>query len=281
MSKKALVIQGGGFKTAFTAGVLDAFIVSNHNPFDIYAGVSGGANALSYFLSGRYKSCIESIHVLLDDPRFINYKQLFTSGLFMNLDFFEEIAATLVPLDLETIFNNHGDKKIGIVATNRISGKPEYLAPTAENWVSCLIASCAVPFITKAKHEINGFECMDGSWSDPIPVRLAVDQGATDITVIRTSFLYMKEKQSLPNYFGEKYFKNNPALAQIFSRMHLQYNDSIDFMLDPPEGIKIRQIAPFQKLKTGNYTNSKVALEMDYRYGLEMGLDFLKKKQIN
>lgn len=281
MSKKALVIQGGGFKTAFTAGVLDAFIVSNHNPFEIYAGVSGGANALSYFLAGRYKSCIKSIHVLLDDPRFINYKQLFTTGLFMNLDFFEEIASTLVPLDLDAIFNNHSDKKIGIVATNRNSGKPEYLAPTTENWVSCLIASCAVPFVTKAKHEINGFECMDGSWSDPIPVRWAVEQGATDITVIRTSFLDVKEKQSLPNYFGEKYFKKNPALAQIFSKMHLQYNDAIDFMLNPPEDVKIRQIAPSLKLKTGSYTNSKMALELDYRYGLEMGLDFLRKQLIH
>jgi predicted patatin/cPLA2 family phospholipase len=277
MSKKALVIQGGGFKTAFTSGVLDAFIAQNYNPFDVYVGVSGGANALTYFLNGEYKKCIQSIHVLLEDPKFINYKQLFTSGVFMNVDFFEEIAQEIVPLNMSAIFENHGHKSIGIVATNRNTGKPEYLTPTAENWVSCLIASCAIPFVTKAKHEINGHECMDGSWSDPLPVQWAVEQGATDILVIRTSFADLKEKQSLPNFLGEKYFKNHPGLTTIFSNQHVKFNESIDFILNPPTGIKIQQIAPEQKLKTGGYTNSKVALELDYRYGLEKGLDFLSK----
>ncbi len=277
MSKKALVIQGGGFKTAFSSGVLDAFIAKNYNPFDIYVGVSGGANALTYFLNGEYKKCIQSIHVLLEDPKFINYKQLFTSGVFMNVDFFEEIAQEIVPLNMRAIFENHGNKSIGIVATNRNTGKPEYLTPTAENWVSCLIASCAIPFVTKAKHEIDGNEYMDGSWSDPLPVQWAGDQGATDILVIRTSFADLKEKQSLPNFLGEKYFKNHPGLTKIFSNQHVKFNESIDFILNPPSGIKIQQIAPEQKLKTGGYTNSKVALELDYRYGLEMGLDFLSK----
>lgn len=275
MSKKALVIQGGGFKTAFTSGVLDAFIAQNYNPFAVYVGVSGGANALTYFLNGEYKKCIQSIHVLLEDPKFINYKQLFTSGVFMNVDFFEEIAKEIVPLNMHEIFKNHGHKSIGIVATNRNTGKPEYLTPTAENWVSCLIASCAIPFVTKAKHEINGHECMDGSWSDPLPVQWAFDQGATDILVIRTSFADLKEKQSLPNFFGEKYFKNHPGLRTIFSNQHVKFNESIDYILNPPKGIKIQQIAPVQKLKTGGYTNSKVALELDYRYGLEKGIDFL------
>ena len=38
MSKIALVIEGG-FKSVFSAGVLDAFIINNFNPFDIYLGV--------------------------------------------------------------------------------------------------------------------------------------------------------------------------------------------------------------------------------------------------
>lgn len=280
MSKKALVVQGGGFKTAFTAGVLDAFIACGHDPFDIYAGVSGGANAMSYFLSNQYKNCIQSIHVLLEDPKFMNYRQFFRSGVFMNVDFFEEIAREIVRLDLDTIFSKK-DKTIGIIATNRISGRPEYLRPTAENWVSCLIASCAVPFVTKAKHIVNGQEYMDGGWSDPIPVKWVIGQGATDITVIRTSFANAKETQSLPNYFGEVYHKKNPGLKTIFSNSHRVFNEAIDFIMDPPEGITIRQLAPEKKLKTGYYTNSKNALELDYRYGLEVGMDYLRNEHNN
>ena len=272
---KTLIIQGGGFRTAFTAGVLDAFLSQDYDPFDMYIGVSGGANALSYYLGNQYKYCIRSIHVLLEDPKFMNYKQFLGTRVLMNVDFFEEIAEEIVKLDLPSIFEHHANKKIFIVSTDRKSGEPAYFEPTKDNWVQCLIASCAIPFVTKAKHTVNGLECMDGAWSDPLPVQWAIDQGATDIVVIRTSHSNAKEKQSLPDYFGEKYYKNHPGLARIFSKSHLRFNRSMDLILDPPEGIRIEQIQPVQKLKTGGYTNSKAALELDYRQGLEVGLDYL------
>jgi predicted patatin/cPLA2 family phospholipase len=272
---KTLIIQGGGFRTAFTAGVLDTFIAQQHDPFDQYIGVSGGANAMSYFLGRQYKDCIRSIHVLLEDPKFMNYKQFLGTSVLMNVDFFEEIASEIVKLDLPTIFEQHSNKKISIVATDRITGEPAYFFPTPDNWVHCLIASCAIPFVTKAKHSLEGRECMDGAWSDPLPVQWAIDQGATDIVVLRTSHSNTKEKKSLPDYFGEKYYKNHPGLKQIFSKSHLRFNSSLDLILNPPEGINIEQIQPVQKLKTGGYTNSKTSLEMDYRQGLEVGLDYL------
>lgn len=276
MPQKALVIQGGGFKTAFTAGVLDAFIVCGYDPFDVYAGVSGGANALSYFLANHYKKCIQSIYVLLEDPRFMGYKQFLRSGNFMDLDFFEEIAREIVQLDLDNILLRHRHKTIGIVATDRNTGEPVYLRPKAENWISCCIASCALPFITKAVHTIDGQPFMDGSWSDPLPVKWAVEQGAKEVILVRTSSVFA-EKQALHDYFGQVYYKKqDPIRAAIFSQSHIRFNESIDFIMNPPEGVCVHQIAPMKKLKTGVYTNSKAALEADYRYGLETGLDFVK-----
>jgi predicted patatin/cPLA2 family phospholipase len=275
--KRALIIQGGGFKTAFSAGVLDAFLATEHDPFDIYAGVSGGANALSYFLAGQYKSCIESIHVLLDDPKFINYKQLLNSRILMNVDFFEEIAEDIVRLELDTLFHRHATKTIGIVATNRRSGDPVYLTPTKEDWLSCLIASCSIPFVTKAKHSLYGHELMDGAWGDPLPVQWTIDQGATEITIVRTSPIETREKQSIPDYFGEVYYQKHPGLKKIFSNSHKRFNAAVDLIGSPPAGVIIRQVAPQHKLKAGVYTNSKNALEIDYRYGLEVGLDFLNR----
>ena len=53
-NKKVLILEGGGFKTSFSAGVMDAFQMQSHNPFDTYIGVSGGCIAISYFLSKKY-----------------------------------------------------------------------------------------------------------------------------------------------------------------------------------------------------------------------------------
>ena len=54
--KISLVIEGGGFKSVFSAGVLDAFLINQFNPFDIYIGVSSGAMCLSYYLANQYKA---------------------------------------------------------------------------------------------------------------------------------------------------------------------------------------------------------------------------------
>ena len=52
--KKVLILEGGGFKTSFTGGVLDAFRSVSFDPFQSYIGVSGGSIAISYFLSNKY-----------------------------------------------------------------------------------------------------------------------------------------------------------------------------------------------------------------------------------
>ena len=54
--KIALVIEGGGFKSVFSAGVLDAFLINKFQPFDIYIGVSSGAMCLSYYVANQYKA---------------------------------------------------------------------------------------------------------------------------------------------------------------------------------------------------------------------------------
>jgi len=47
----AIVAEGGGQRGIFTAGVLDAFLEKQFNPFELGLGVSAGAqNLLSYFI---------------------------------------------------------------------------------------------------------------------------------------------------------------------------------------------------------------------------------------
>ena len=53
-----LIVQGGSLRSVFSAGVLDAFNILQFNPFDYYAGVSGGAMSLSYFLSGQNRELL-------------------------------------------------------------------------------------------------------------------------------------------------------------------------------------------------------------------------------
>ena len=48
--KTALVAQGGGQRGIFTAGVLDAFLLSDFDPFNTYYGTSAGALNLCAYI---------------------------------------------------------------------------------------------------------------------------------------------------------------------------------------------------------------------------------------
>ena len=51
--KTALVVEGGGMRGIFAAGILHAFGKENFDPFDLYIGVSAGGCHLASHLAGQ------------------------------------------------------------------------------------------------------------------------------------------------------------------------------------------------------------------------------------
>lgn len=275
--KRALIIQGGGFRTAFSAGVLDSFLKNKHNPFEIYAAVSGGAIAASYYIANQPKHCFDAICFLSANKRFLSLSRMLSSKAVMDVEIFYDISNKFMPFDFTTAEKNLIKKKLAIVVTNKKNGHPFYHHPTTANWQDAIIASCSLPFITKGKHQIDNEEFMDGAWSDPLPVEWVVNQGAKEITIVRTAPANEKIGKSWLDLFGEFYYRKNSDLKKAFTKNHEKYNRSIDFINDPPKGITIRQVSPEKELKAGLYTNTRSLIEEDYRYGLKCGDEFCKK----
>jgi predicted patatin/cPLA2 family phospholipase len=273
-NKKVLILEGGGFKTSFSAGVMDAFQMQAHNPFDSYIGVSGGCIAISYFLSKRYGYFYQCMRTLCQDERFVKYSKAFTDGL-MNLDFFYDIAYKEFPFDFETAMRSLKGKEYYIVLTNSSNGATEYHQPTLENWVDMTIAASTVPMLTKGKHVVNGIHYSDGGISDPVPVKWAVENGATDIVLIRTTHHDFKPSRLRPEYFASKFIRANQKIKDDVENFQNKIKESIDYIDALPEHIKVDQIAPKVVLNSNIFTNSVKNIELDYRTGLEAGLNYI------
>jgi predicted patatin/cPLA2 family phospholipase len=278
MKNSCLIVEGGGFKTGFTAGVLDAFMSAGYNPFQKYIGVSGGSVAVSYYLSEQYRLCISAIKLLALDEHFINFKRTLGKQGYMDIDFLAKVAEEKVPFDLEKAINKSEKFDINFVATNRENGHAEYLRPNQETWIDSVIASSTLPFVTKGKHNIKGVEYFDGGWSDPLPVKYAYEQGAREILVLRTWPKGQRSSQSWIDYFGSVYFKDSPHLKAVFSDCHKIYNEAVDFIENPPSDLIIEEIAPKNLLKSGTYSHSSKTIMNDYRYGLDKGLFYINEK---
>lgn len=274
--KKVLIVQGGGFRTAFTAGILDAFLALNYNPFDGYIGVSGGSIALSYFIGEQYGDCHKAMQFLASDPEFVKFTRLMSAKGYMNIDYLETVAKNHVPFDLKTAMKNREGKDVIFVATNRSTGKAEYLNPSVDDWIDIVIASSTLPFVTKGSHLVHDLELMDGGWSDPLPAQWAVSQGADDLLVLRTAPKEQKLVQTWPDYLGSIFFRSNEALSECFANNHKIYNASVDYMNHPPDGVNIQQISPEDSLKCSTYSYTKEGILHDYRYGFHLGVEFVK-----
>lgn len=276
MGYDCLIVEGGGFKTAFTAGVLDAFITAGYFPFKGLIGISGGSVALSYFLSGQYRYCIRAMRTLAKDKQFADYKRAFREKGYLDIDYIATVASEKVPFNVIEAVHRSQDLHVSFVATDRIKGKPAYIQPNKEQWIQSVIASSTLPFATKGKHLLDGQPYFDGGWSDPLPVKWAYNHGYKKILVLRTRPKSIKIKQSWADYFGSKYFSDMPELSKIFESAFETYNEAIDFISEPPEDLIVTQIDPKRMLNSGVYSYSKKTLMLDYRYGLDKGITHLQ-----
>jgi len=278
----ALVIEGGGFKSVFSAGVLDSFLINGFNPFDIYIGVSSGAMSLSYYIGGQYKSYFSLSKEVCVDERFLSYTHAFSEQGYMDLKFLAKYAKEKNPLKLENIKASMVNKQFYVVATNLDDGKAVYLEPNKQNIYRCLRATSSLPFFTKGVCKINGKELMDGAWSDPIPVKSAADFGANKIIVIRPHPLgYKINGLSYLGLLAGYWWKNNTEMRDVFLKEHNHYNEAVDFLKKKHKDLEILQICPENILSSSVVGTTKENLTQDYHCGLEMGMDFLNANHLN
>ncbi len=274
--KTALVIEGGGFKSVFSAGVLDAFLINKFNPFDIYIGVSSGAMALSYYITGQYKIYFSFSKEVSVNTEFLSYTHALSDQGYMDLKFLTEYANKNKPLELQKMKEYTEYKQFYIVGTNLDNGEAVYLKPTKQNAYNCLRATSSLPFFTKGKCQINGVDLMDGAWADPIPAKSAANFGANKIIVIRPHPLgYKMNGLSYLGLLAGYWWKNNPKVSDNFFNEHNNYSEAVDFLTKKHKNIEILQICPDNFLKSGVVGTSKEDLTQDYHCGLEKGMDFL------
>ena len=278
MKYDALVLEGGSLKCAFTAGILDVFLDSDFPDFNYYYGVSSGSMAMAYYMAKQRKNFIKVTRALVENPEFLSYKNTFSNNGLMNLDFLKEYVHDKYTFDEATANKTSLGKKVVIVATDYKTGKPQYLEPSEGNWINYIMASATLPIITKGRTNVDGNWMFDGGFSDSIPIKKAIADGAKNILVIRTRPADLKIEKSYLSLMGEYWNYDNDNLSNLFGRGYKHYNKCVDFLNGPkPSGVNWEQIAPPTELRSYGYYLHVQDVDADYRLGLEMGLDFLSR----
>ena len=184
--KLGLVIEGGGMKCAYTAGILDRMMDDGIQPAYVI-GVSAGAACGASFVAGQRDRNRRFFVDHVTDPDYMGWTAFrHSGGNFFNLEYiYQDMTGRegKDPLDFDAIMRS--DTELWAVATDAQTGRAHYfskydISPTD---FSVFMATCAIPVACRPV-EIGGRYYYDGGCSDQLPVRKALEEGCDKVIVI-------------------------------------------------------------------------------------------------
>ncbi|WP_394144342.1 patatin-like phospholipase family protein [Vibrio atypicus] len=185
--KNALVAQGGGQRGIFTSGVLDAFLLSNFDPFHSFYGTSAGAMNLCAFLCRQRGIGKSFILDLTTSSEFFHLFSYIRRRQYLGLDWaLDKISDYPYRLDIDMGRRILADREAYAAVTDVPRLIDQYLPMLQDDWKKVLVATCAIPRLYNESVEFEHGVYVDGGVSASIPVQEAWRKEARCIVVIRT-----------------------------------------------------------------------------------------------
>jgi len=274
-NKIALIVEGGGSRGVFSFGVIDSFIKSSYNPFDIHLGVSNGAVVQLWYLLKVSDYNLDKM-LFSASKNYVRYSNLIFNKSIMNFEKLYQDANKVFPIDFDQLQINLDGKNFYVVVSDATTGQPEYIELSRDNYINEMLATGSLPVLMKNPILLDGKRKYDGGITDPLPAQKAYEMGAKEITIIRTYEKSFIRKTKLENYIAAIATRSYPNISNALRTNTATYNSALEFINNPPSDCKITQICPPNRLKTKRATTNKIIMKEDYKIGLEIGKKFLQ-----
>lgn len=271
--KTLLILEGGGLRGIYTAGVLDAFM-KNKIKVDTVIGVSAGALFGINYLSNQRGRVIRYNLDNIKNKNYMGISSLIRTGNIMNKDFcFDKLIYETDPFDFDTF--NKSKTDFYCVVTNVVTGKPEYIKiDDIENQLEYLRASGSMPVVSRIVH-IRGKEYLDGGISDSVPIKWGLKNGYKKIIVVETRPKdYRKKKHN--NFLFKRFYKNYPKFVEAYSNRYKVYNKTKDYIESLEEEKRVFVIRPSELVKISRIEKNKDKIQEMYRLGMRDANNKLK-----
>ncbi|MEH7444882.1 patatin family protein [Bacillus sp. JJ1122] len=266
MYKSGLVLEGGGMRGVYTAGVLDYFL-EKELFFPYIIGVSAGACQGSSYVSRQHGRNRQVTIDYVRHPEYISYRNLFLKKELFGMDFiFDRLPNELVPFDFTT-FNSSTDKFL-IGTTDCMTGEPVYFDKNdyQEDVLKLIRASSTLPFMAPAI-EFQGRTLMDGGIADPIPIRKALSDKVEKNVIVLTKPKGYRKKKSSFSWVPRYAFKHYPGLVSALTTRYQLYNETLDFIEELEEKEELLVIRPSISMNIGRAERNPVKLTHLYELG--------------
>ena len=271
----ALILEGGGTRGFYSAGVLEAFMEAGIM-FPYIIGVSAGAaNAVSYisWQKGRNREIIEKY---VGDHRYVSRRNLIRHRSFFGYDFiFDTVPNKHVFFDKENF--DRVDIRFLTGAMDCATGKTIWFEKDEiTEGFAVTRASCSVPLLSKiVKH--NELELLDGGISDPIPIEKSIADGNSFHVIVLTRNQGYRKSAFRFGQPLKMFYKKYPLLIEVILKRHEIYNRQLELCEELEREGKAVIVRPLEPISVGRATADTEKLLALYDEGYVEGVQALQK----
>ena len=267
MYQAGLVLEGGGMKGVYTAGVLDFFLDKGIDFWRIYGVSAGACHMCSYMSKQRGRALAVNIDYL-GDKNYCSVYSLLKTGDMFNADMcYRQIPDELNPFDHDA-FGRYQGKGYAVV-TNIETGRAEYLRlRDMHKDIIAVQASASLPMVSR-NVEIGGKLYLDGGISDAIPLQKSVIDGNRKNVVIMTKeegYVRTPTASAQLALIKAKYFKY-PKVYELMHERHINYNRQLAYIQRQQENGQAFVIRPKKKSDVGRIEKDPKKLKKLYTEG--------------
>jgi predicted patatin/cPLA2 family phospholipase len=265
-----LVLEGGGMRTTYTGGVLDAFMDAGVD-LGYVIGVSAGANAGSHYVAGQRERSHRVFVDLVADPRYAGWRNVLRERSWFGMDFlFRALPDELAPFDYDGFRSSPRTLVSGV--TECPTGAARYYAQHGRDprwYVQTLLrASCSLPVLSPPV-TVQGIPCVDGGLSDSIPVLRAVEDGNPRTVVVLTRNAGYRKPPPRLRGLSRALLARYPAVHAAMQRRPAAYNASLDLVTRMERAGSAFVLRPVRPLVVGRMERDLARLEALYRQGYD------------
>ncbi len=218
-----LILEGGGNRGVYTAGVLDVLMQNQIYLPITYAVSAGACNAMSY-LSKQEKRSYRIFTEYASDKRYSSWMLYLKTGSLFGFDFiFRELSDNLLPFDYDEFYGT--SMRLKIFTTDCETAKPVvFTNKDMDHELRPLIATSSLPVIANIV-EFQGHKLLDGCVAAPIPIDHAIRDGVTkNIIILTRDRTYSKpSKPDFPPFLVKWKYKKYPELVSAILQRYRIY----------------------------------------------------------
>lgn len=225
LDKIALVLEGGGMRGMFSAGVFEAFMLKDLI-FPYITAVSAGACTVLSYMSQQPLRNRRIIQKYVEDKRYYGLRNWVENGSIFGFDFIFDELPEMLPFDFLAYRQYPGILQVGTTDI-RTGDSIWYSHKEIDRNFTAIKASSSMPFVAPIV-KADGKELLDGALVEPIPFRKAQEAGYEKFVFVLTRNKGYRKKRSVPKMLLKSAYKDYPKLWEIMQERPCLYNRDLE-----------------------------------------------------